>query len=198
MLNKSGIIYSFALGLILLAAAICTVIPLIWTGTNNELISIVSDNWLLKIFKSHSNIIDPGTDLLTGINFYDISILSLFALVCLSLSAKHKNLRIWFIIAFSLLILGIAVFIITQLAGRSSFMASGLIVSVLMLTKEFQNKMAGATGIIANALLLTGDFTVGAGLKIISVLFGLGYILLIIWIFNIANILTRNSMKEIT
>jgi hypothetical protein len=107
---------------------------------------------------------------------------------------KHK--KIWFMIAISLIILGIIIFLITQLAGRSAFMASGLIISIVLLSKATQNYVAGMTGIISNTLLLIGDFTVGISLKIITVLFGLGYLLEIIWIFMIAFILIRIKIQE--
>jgi hypothetical protein len=99
-------------------------------------------------------------------------------------------------IAISLIILGVIIFLITQLAGRSVFMASGLIISIVLLSKATQYNVAGMTGIISNTLLLFGDFTVGTSLKIIPVLFGLGYILEIIWIFMIAFILIRVKIQE--
>jgi hypothetical protein len=73
-------------------------------------------------------------------------------------------------------------------------MASGLIISSIMFMKPLQNKIVGTIGIITNTLLLVGDFTVDANLKVIPVLFGLGYILLIIWFFIIANTLLRTKI----
>lgn len=195
LLKKSGIIISIALGFILTAAAICLVISMIWPESDIKIISLISNNWLLTIFKIHSNIISDLTDPLTGINLFDIGILVLFLSVCLSLFAinNFKN-KIWFIGAISLLLLGISLFLITRLAGRSAFMASGLIISSIMFMKPLQNKIVGTIGIIANTLLLVGDFTVDANLKVIPVLFGLGYILLIIWFFIIANTLLRTKI----
>jgi hypothetical protein len=85
---------------------------------------------------------------------------------------------------------------ITQLAGRSAFMASGLIISIILLSKGSQKGITGLTGILANTLLLIGDFTVGSNLKIIPALFGLGYILEIIWMFMIALIFIRTEIQS--
>ena len=144
----------------------------------------------MTIFKIQAKIIN-NPDSLFGINLYDIGIIFLYILVCLALFEKFKyQYKLWFLISISLLVLGLVIFIITNLAGRSTFMLVGLIISSIFFLKTSQNKIAGLTGIIANILLLTADFTVGANIKIITFLFGVGYLLLIIWIFMIARILT--------
>ena len=189
-LRKTGIVFSIALGIILSVAAICFVLSLIITKEDLTIVSFISNNWLLKIFKLQAHIVN-NHDILLGINLYDIGILLLFIFVCYALFEKFKfQYKLWFLIAISLLILGIVIFNITHLAGRSAFMASGLIISFLFFSKNIHSKVPGFTGIIANVLLLTGDFTVDANIKIISFLFGVGYLLLIIWIFLIVRILT--------
>jgi hypothetical protein len=75
-------------------------------------------------------------------------------------------------------------------------MAAGIIISAILLTKGFNYKIEGSIGLIANLLLLLGDFIVGTNLKSISVLFGLGYILLISWIFLIAGIFIRTEIQN--
>jgi len=189
ILRKTGIALSITLGIILTAAAICLAISVIWPVKDLKLITLISHNWLLTIFKLQANIIN-NQDSLFGINLYDIGIIVLFIFVCLSLFEKIKyQYKVWYLIAISLLILGLVIFIVTNLAGRSAFMASGLIISALFFSNKFQSKLAGLIGILANILLLTADFTVGANIKIIPFLFGVGYLLLIIWIFMIARIL---------
>ncbi len=197
MIRKSGIIISIALGLVLATAAICVSISLIFPEIDSKVIQLISDNWLIIIFKGHAKIINTNTNALQEISFYDIFILILFTGICTSLymTLKKEN-KIWFMIAISLTSLGVIIFLITQLAGRSAFMASGLIISIVLLSKSTQYNVAGMTGIISNTLLLIGDFTVGTSLKIIPVLFGLGYILEIIWIFMIAFILIRVKIQE--
>jgi len=149
----------------------------------------------MTIFTLQANIIN-NHDNLSGINLYDIGIIFLFIFVCLALFEKFKyQYKVMFLISILLLILGLVIFVITNLAGRSAFMVSGLIISCLFFSKNTQSKIAGLTGIIANILLLAGDFTVGANIKIIPFLFGVGYLLLIIWIFMIARILTLTEKE---
>jgi hypothetical protein len=189
-LRKTGIVFSIALGIILTTAAICLTISVIWPGNDLKLAALLSSNWLITIFKLQSHLIN-NQDSLLGINLYDIGIILLFIFVCLALFEKFKyQLKVWFLLSISLLALGLVIFIVTNLAGRSAFMASGLIISSLLLTNNIQSKIPGITGIIANILLLVADFTVGANIKIIPFLLGLGYLLLIIWMFMIARILT--------
>jgi hypothetical protein len=197
MIRKTGIIISIALGLILAAAAVCVSISLIFPEIDGKVIQRISDNWLIIIFKSHAKFINTSTNPLHGISCYDIFILILFTCICTSLFITlGKKYKIWFMIAISLVIAGVIIFLITQLAGRSAFMASGLIISIILMSEATQSNVAGITGIISNTLLLLGDFTVGTTFKIIPVLFGLGYILEIIWIFMIAFILIRAKIQE--
>ena len=188
-LRKAGIILSITLGIIFTAAAICLAITIIWPENDLKVISLISNNWLMKIFKIQATIL-LNNDSLFGANLYDIGIIVLFIFVCLSLFEKTKyQHKVWFLVAISLLVVGIAIFIATNLSGRSAFMTSGLVIAALFFSKIIQNKIAGLIGIIANLLLLAGDFTVGANIKIIPYLFGVGYLLLIIWMFMIARIL---------
>jgi len=194
MLRRIGILASFALGLIFISALICLIIQRIWPLVDIKVVSLISNNWLITILKIHANIVPYGQDLLFGIDLYDIIILALFILVCFSLFkiSNYQN-KIWFIISISLLILGIIIFIVTKLAGRSAFMVSGIIISSLMFTRGFRNIKAGFIGSIANIHLLVGDFTVGSHLRIISLLFVIGYILLITWFFLISNIIIKTE-----
>jgi hypothetical protein len=197
ILRKTGIVLSIALGIILTSAAICLIISVIWPVYDLKIVSLISNNWLMIIFKSQANIIN-NHDSLLGINLYDIGIIVLFIFVCLALFVKFKyQNKVWFLIAISLLVLGIVIFIITHLAGRSAFMASGLIISVILFSKNSQSKLTGFTGIIASVLLLVGDFTAGAHIEIIPYLFGIGYFLQIIWIFMIARILILSGKNDI-
>jgi len=195
--RKTGIILSITLGLIFLTAAIFTCLSQIWPGMESKLISQISSNWLITIYKLHSKTINIETDPLTGVNLYDIIILTLFILICICLLITNKNQnRVWFLTSISLLFLGIIIFLITKIAGRSSFMAAGLIISTILLTKGFNYKIEGSIGLIANLLLILGDFSVGTNLKLISVLFGLGYVIMIIWIFLIAGIFIQTEIQN--
>jgi hypothetical protein len=197
MLRKTGIIISIALGLILASAAICVSISLIFSEIHYKIIPLISDNWLIIIFKIHTKIISSSTSPLHEIKFYDIFILTLFSLISMGLYLTiGKQNKIWFLTAISLPILGIIILMTTQLAGRSAFMASGLIISIVLFSKGSQKKLTGLTGILANSLLLIGDFTVGFDSKIIPALFGLGYILETIWIFMLALIFNQSEIQN--
>lgn len=190
MLKKVGFIASMTLGIILLAALIALVISEFYPANDTKIALLLSSNWLLTIFKIHTGLISNNPNPLIGINLYDILILTLLLIINSSLfSISQKNNRIWLVISMTLLFLGIIIFILSQLAGRSAFMASGIFISVFLI--RFQNKTSGLIGIVSNLLLLLGDFTVGPHLSFIAPLFLFGYILLIIWTFNISKILLQ-------
>jgi hypothetical protein len=190
MLKKIGFIASTMLGLILIAALICVGLSQFYPTLDNKIIPLLSGNWLILIFKIHAGIIPDNPNILFGINLYDLIILLLFLIVCSSLfKLYYRKNRIWFIVSISLVILGITVYFLTQLAGRSAFMASGIFLSIPLL-RVFQNRISGLIGISSNLLLLLGDFTVGTHLFFIAPLFLSGYILLIIWLFTISKILS--------
>ncbi|MGE5458398.1 MAG: hypothetical protein ACM3RX_08590 [Methanococcaceae archaeon] len=195
-LRNPGFLLSITLGLILATAAICLIISIIWPINNIKLISFLSDNWLLKIFKIQTNIIN-NPDCLLGVNLYDIGIILLFISICISLFAKFRyQYKAWFLISLTLLVFGLGIFLITHIAGRSTFMLGVLIISFFLVLKTTQNKIAGLLGIIASIFLLIGDFTVGSNLKIIALLFGGGYFFIITWLFMIAWILNSNENEK--
>jgi hypothetical protein len=177
MLKKIGFIASMTLGLILLAALISFVISEFYPAIDNKIALLFSSNWLLTIFKIHAGLISDNPNPLFGINLYDILILILLFIVCSSLfTISQKKNRIWLVISMTLLFLGIIIFSLTQLAGRSAFMASGIFISISLI--RVQIKTAGLIGIVSNLLLLLGDFTVGPHISFFAPLFLFGYILL--------------------
>jgi hypothetical protein len=193
LLRKAGIISSAALGIIFSMTAACLAFSAFWPEKDLNSLNLFSNIWLIKIFKLQAELF-VNQDSLSGINWFDVFILILFILTCLSLFERARySYKVWFLIASSVLILGITVFIVTKLAGRSSFMASGLIISSIFFTGHFRNKLTAFTGILANVFLLTGDFSVGADIRIFTILFAAGYILLIIWIFLITKTLLKQS-----
>jgi hypothetical protein len=197
LLRKVGIISSIALGLLFTMSALCLAFSVLWPEKDINSLNIFSNIWLIKIFKIQAGII-VNENSLSGMNGFDILILILLILINLSLFERARySYKVWFLIACSLLVLGLIVFTITKLAGRSSFMASGLIISAIFFTSRFHKKAIAFTGILANGLLLTGDFTVGADIKIFTILFAAGYILLIIWIFLITSTLIANPSSKL-
>ena len=99
--------------------------------------------------------------------------------------------KIWPLIAFALSLITIILFIVTQVAGRSTVMLSVMIFSFVMLKSTIFNKVTIYAGILASVFLFAGDLTVGIQSNIITILFGIGYVLLTVWFFLIAQILLR-------
>jgi len=181
---------ALALGILFLITAIGFVISIIWPDLNNGWYSMFQTNWLIVIFKLHYGLINIQDNPLHGLNILDISILVLFSLMSFGLyNALKKVNKIWPFIAFALSVITIILFILTQLAGRSTVMLSVIIFSFVMLRDKAFSKVTIVAGIIAGAFLFAGDLTVGINSSIITILFGIGYILLITWFFLIAKML---------
>ena len=170
-------------GLFLVAA-----IELILTGlisiTTDNWFSAISDNWLTVIFKLLSGSGDVQIDRLRGINALDICILLLVGISLFGLFAVlRKTSKLWSLIAVVLPFLGLALFLSTQMAGRSALMLAILIISIVMLRNSAFSKANAWLGIVAGVLLLAGDFSVGSSYQtIIAPLFGIGYLLLTAWL----------------
>ena len=176
---------SLILGVIFILSTIVFITSLIFTGDNNWF-SLHQNNWLIVIFKLHAGIIDISVDPLHGIHLLDILILILFCLLCYGLyTVLKKSCKIWSLIAFSLSVVTIILFITTQNAGRSTVMLSVMIFSLVMLKGNIFNKVTIYAGILASVSLFVGDLTVGINLDFISIIFGIGYILLTTWFFLI-------------
>jgi hypothetical protein len=94
-------------------------------------------------------------------------------------------------IAFALSLIAIILFVMTQIAGRSTVMLAALINSFVMLRDKIFSKATIYVGIFASVFLFVGDLTVGIHSNIITILFGCGYVLLIMWFFLIAPGLLR-------
>jgi len=94
-------------------------------------------------------------------------------------------------IAFALSLVAVILFVMTQIAGRSTVMLVVLINSFVMLRDKIFGKTTIYVGIFASVFLFVGDLTVGLHSNIITFLFEFGYVLLIIWFFLIAQSLLR-------
>ncbi|HET6845748.1 MAG TPA: hypothetical protein VFH29_02880, partial [Anaerolineales bacterium] len=77
------------------------------------------DNWLITIFKLHAGFSGAHLGLLMGLNLLDVAILGLEGLAILGLAAAlWATSRLGSIIAAIQPLLGIALFLVTQNAGR--------------------------------------------------------------------------------
>jgi hypothetical protein len=175
-------------GALLLIAALNLIVVGFHPGTINGRPLPFQDNWLVVIFKLLAGFTEVRMSLLHVLNFLDIAILALAGLTVLGLYiALRSTSKIWAMIALAQPFLGILLFIATQNAGRSSVMGAVLVISFILLRNKFFNRSTAYLGILASVLLLAGDFTAGLipPTYLMAALFGLGYVLLILWFFLI-------------
>jgi hypothetical protein len=91
------------------------------------------------------------------------------------------------IIAAGLPLAGIAILLVTGQAGRSSRMAAGLVMALLIFMSGRSGRMLAIFGLVVNALLLVGDFATGTSAKpLIAALIAIGYLTLVVWFALIA------------
>jgi hypothetical protein len=177
--------------MLLLLGMISLITAIFQPGTPNAWLLPFQNNWLIKIFILHAEFSGIPADL-HGLNLLDLVILLLVSIVCLSLSTYFRNAgKVWSLIAFGLSVAAMILFLLTQIAGRSTVMLAVLIKSFVMLGYKTFSRVIIYTGILAGVLLFAGDLTVGIHSNIITTLFGLGYVLLIIWCLLIAQALFR-------
>lgn len=178
---------SLMLGMLFLISALGFIISIIWTGNDRFWVLLPQNNWLIEIFKIHAGFTDIHNNPLYGLNFLDIIILVLFSLMSFGLSITlNKSGKRWSILAFILSLIAIILFIATQIAGRCTVMLSVIIFSIVMLRYKIYNKVTIYTGILAGIFLFLGDLSVGVHSTIITILFGIGFMLLTLWFFLIA------------
>jgi len=192
-LRKIGGVSALITGTLLLTGMISLIASVLQLRITNGWLSLFENNWLVKIFILHAGFNDFHADLY-GLNLLDISILLLVSVICLSISTILRNTRkVWSLIAFALSLMAIILFLVTQIAGRCTVMLAVLIISFVMLRDRTFSKATIYAGILAGVFLFTGDLTVGVHSNIITTLFSIGYVLLIIWFFLIAQTLFRSG-----
>jgi hypothetical protein len=188
-----GSVSALITGMVLLIGEINLIFSILNPAITNSWLVFFENNWLILIFKMHAgfNTLPAG---LSGLDLLDMVILSLVSLVSLSLSNVFtKTRRIWSIAPFFLTLIGIILFTVTKIAGRSTVMLDVLIISLLMLKNKTSGNGTIITGILAGVLLLVGDLSVGIHSNFITILFCMGYMLIIVWFFLIAMSLFRTA-----
>jgi hypothetical protein len=176
------------LGVIFLAAIVSLITAGLGPGSINDWLSLLRNNWLTVLFKLNAGLEGMQFDRLHGVNALDLLIMALVGMTFLGLGAAlRKTSKVWSITAAVLPFLGIVIFIVTELAGRSGVMGAGLIISFLMLRSKLFGKMMAWMGILANVCLLAGDFGTSANAHStgVAILIGIGYVLLMMWFFLI-------------
>ncbi len=139
-------------------------------------------NWLVVLFELNARFSRLPADPLRVLNPLDVAILILAGITFLGLWPTLSQIsRVWTGIAIALPFAGIAILFVTHLAGRSSFMAAGLVIAFLML-RSSDFKLLGYAGLVANALLLAGDLATGtSSIPLVAVLVAVGYLMLLPW-----------------
>jgi hypothetical protein len=170
----------------LLMAAVAPIVSLLQPGPTIGWLSSLASLWLIVIFKLHSGFRGIGIGLLTGMNLVDLAVLALVAMMHLGLYALlRKASRVWSVVAAIQPLLGMALFLATENAGRSALMGSVLVASFVMLRAGLVRIAVPYMGIAGSVLLLAGDFTAGVlpPSTLIASLFGAGNALLTAWFF---------------
>jgi hypothetical protein len=169
-------------GLLLAMALIAVVIQGVNSPSPNGVFGRLLNNWLVTIFKLHLRVDGITNGMLRGVALKDVAILLLTTLfgVGLWLTLKSTTM-VGSIIGMVLPVVGLILLIMTQLAGRSSVMATVLVFALIALRNPSFGRIAPVIGIIAGVLLLLGDFTEPLHSKVIALLFAAGYIFLVVW-----------------
>jgi hypothetical protein len=176
---------SLFLGMILLLGVISLIITGLPTSTEIGIGEVLRQNWLIVLFELNAGLRSGQPDPLHGFNVLDVTILALVGMAFLGLTPVLRRFsKTWMTIAIAMPFLGIAVFLMTGIAGRSAVMGAGLIVSLLMLRSNRFSGVATYTGILSNALVLAGDLGTGVSHSYgMAILLAPGYVLLMTWFF---------------
>ena len=99
----------------------------------------------------------------------------------------RRTTRIGSIVAAVIPFVGIVLFIVTKLAGRSGVMGAGVVISLIRLRSNIFGKGVPFVGMLASVLLLADDFgtTANSPSTIVTILIGIGYVLMMTWFFMI-------------
>jgi hypothetical protein len=150
----------------------------------------LQNNWLVVLFKISAGLGGAQRDFLNVLNSLDIVIMLLFCTLSVALfAALWRTSKRWSVLATSLPILGIPVFIMTGMAGRSALFFGGMIISAVMLRSNVYGKLGAYLGILASVLLFFGG-DIGTAIftssNVIASLIVIGYVLWMVWFFLIA------------
>ncbi len=158
------------------------------TPNAGGLLALLRGNWLITIFRLLAGEADIQVSELYRLNAPDLVLLALIAVTHAGLYCTlHRSRRALALIALVQPPLGILLFLLTHNAGRSAGMGATLVMSVAMLGSQTFSKWTGWLGLLASILLLAGDFGTGlAPNTVLAVSTGIGYVLLIGWLFVVA------------
>jgi len=147
-------------------------------------ITLLQNNWLIKLFERNSGIGGIQSSALYIINPLDIVILILFGILFLGLyvALSHTS-KIWSAIVTSFPLLGIILFLATASVGRSNLLIGGIIYSCIMLRSNIFSKATASMGLVGSTLLFIADLTsAGFFSVIVAIIISIGYILWLLWL----------------
>lgn len=156
---------------------------------------LLQGNWLVVLFRVNIPASKVQADSLAVLNLLDLVIMAVFSTMSLALyvSLRHTS-RFMSVLAVSLPILGMPVFLITGTAGRSALLVSGLLFSIVMLRGHFFARTTAYAGIASSALLFFGGDIATAIVQssvAVAALIGVGYLLWLTWLLLVALSLFR-------
>jgi hypothetical protein len=154
--------------------------------TTDGWFAALQSNWLVVLFWISAGFGEAQRDLLNVVNPLDIVIMVLFCTMSVALLvALWRTSKIWSVLATSLPVLGIPVFLITGMAGRSALFFGAMIICAVMLRSDVFGKLTAYSGIVAGALLFFGG-DIGTAIftqsNIIAVLIVIGYALWMVFL----------------
>ena len=193
---------AIVLGVIFLMGLLSLIITSFYAGLLPDWLLAFQNNWLGLLFKLNAGFEGIEFAQLVGLNPLDITILALVIVLCLGLYAALRHIsRVWSLVAALVPILGMLIFIVTKLAGRSGVMAAVLIISCIMLRSKNFARAIALVGILASLLLLVGDTTTSSAShsSIVASLVGAGYLFLMVWCFLVARrliLIGKGNLKE--
>lgn len=190
-LFRIGSVAAFTLGVLFLLAAVSLIFSVLQSGRINAWLAPIQNNWLSILFQFNANIGRTSANLL-ALNLLDAVILVLAGLLLLGLfAALRETSRVWAIVATIQPFLGLVLFLVTKMAGRSGVLGAVLVISIVMLRSRRFNKETAFVGILAGGCLLAGDMftSFDAPSPLLASLLALGYVLLLGWFFLVGRIL---------
>lgn len=176
---------ALALLALFLIGAAGIISTLVQTGTAGSWLAALQDNWLVVLFNINAGLAGAQAGSLNLLNYLDMSIMVLFCVMFIALyGALGYTSKIWTAVATVLPFLGIPVFVMTGMAGRSALFFAVLIISAVMLRSNVFGKASAYAGIVASLLLFFGGdiaTTIFTSSSVIAVVIGIGYVLWIVW-----------------
>jgi hypothetical protein len=173
---------AIACSFIVLGGVVAVLIRGLQGNFANGDLGTLGNNWLVTLFRLHFGVDGLTNELLHGIRLIDMLILALTAATGIGLwFALKSTSSIWSVVGMALPFVGIILYILTQLAGRSAVMAAVLAFAVIAFWSPGFGRIAPCIGLLAGALLLLGDLTEPLHSKVIAWIIAAGYVLLAVW-----------------